>query len=169
LANFYEYSGTLKGAPLANIRAMRGISESMGLRGVLQVEMVPWHSPNLSDKAGVIAELSRSRLYRTYLLALENLISACPLVLSWSAGVPDRRSGVGVEFKANAMRLDLVSSNILEISRTEGGISQAVLWSKNDLRTMGIFVKHGSANLPANKILCTGVKTYDMIAQVLKA
>ena len=168
MARFYERPGTLKGAPRANIKAMKRIGAAMGRTGILQVEMVPWHSPNLSDKERVIAKLSKHALFMSYRSALENLIRACPLVLSWSAGLPALRAGAGVEFKATAMGLDLASANILEIARTERGISQALLWSKDLSRTKGIFVTQGSANLPADDPHGSGVSRYDTIARTLR-
>lgn len=169
MACHYDGGNSINNAARANIEAMKGIASAMGRTGLLQVEMVPWHSPNLPDKDGAVAELSESALFMNYRTALERLIRACPLVLSWSAGFPARRTGTGVDFKANAMGFDLASANILELSRTDRGISQALLWTRDSTTIRGLFVRQGSANLPANRLLSSKIPTYDMIAKTLGA
>jgi hypothetical protein len=147
MAQFYEHSGQLKGAPLANIRAMRGIAAALGYQRVLQVEMVPWHSPKFPDKRKTLERLRSVARYREYAEALGALLARSPVVLSWSGGDPERRSGDGMDFKAAPMGLDLARAHMFEISRTDRA-SQALLWSHDSRGLRGLFVNRAAANLP---------------------
>ena len=150
LGEFYENSGALKGAPLANIKAMRSIAMAMGFSRVLHVEMIPWHSPKLPSKRKVLSELGQHELYAEYAVALRHLLDSASVVLSWSGGDPEKRGGDGVEFKGGALGLDLRTANLLEITRTSRP-SQALLWSRQDEKLRGLFVNRAAANLPKRK------------------
>jgi hypothetical protein len=169
LAEFYEGSPDLNGSARGNVRRMKEIARALGRPGVLQVELIPWHSASLPNKDRALSRLSEHELYADYYDALTRLIGVSPVVLSWSAGIPERRGGVGVEFKANAMKLDVASAELLKISSREGGVSQGLLWKREAGRLRGLFVTRGSANLPADRTLESGTTRYRSIAAAVSA
>ena len=170
MASYYEKSAGLNSSARANVRRMIEIAKAIGRPGFLQVEMIPWHSGKLDNKDKVLSALSAHEPYRKYRSSLEDLLSSCPVVLSWSAGIPERRGGVGVRFKADAMQLDLASASLLEISSGTNGPSQGLFWQRKSGRLTALFVNQGSANLPANREMPgSGIKTYEAIAAAVRA
>jgi hypothetical protein len=167
MADFYETSGELKGAPLANIRAMRGIADALGFSRVLQVEMIPWHSATLPKKSKVLQDLKDHPNFQAYAATLRALIDSATVVLSWSGGTPDKRGGDGVEFKSAALRLNLDAANMFEITRTTKP-SQALFWSKQNEKIRGLFVNRAAANLP-KRLDSNGDDRYAQIADIMRS
>jgi hypothetical protein len=162
MARYYLESGELKGAALANIKAMIGIAKALGFSRVIQIEGFPWHSSTLPNKRALQRDLAGHPAYAEYDQVMRNILKASPVVLSWSAGRPEIRSGNGVEFKAELMGLELERANLIALGRKKT-ISQGLIWQKDSSGLRGLFVRTGSAGLPKNK-RSNGGQLYDAIA-----
>jgi hypothetical protein len=131
---------------------MKRIARQFGASGVRQIEMIPWHSVSLPDKRVAIAQLlAEEPSYRLYRNALDELLRTYPLVLSWSAGTPLRRSGAGMEMKAEQIGLDLGRAHVFALERRRD-VSQALLWQCEAEKFRGLFVTQGAASLPSSGV-----------------
>jgi hypothetical protein len=138
-------------APAArgNIAAMKRIGALLGRPRIMQIELIPWHSPSLPNKAAVFSTLERDdRLYAGYAKALRGFLDDAPVVLSWCAGTPERRAGAGIEAKARQIGLALPTANLQPLERAATGVSQALLHARTNGRVRGLFVNQGSASMP---------------------
>lgn len=153
-------------AARANIAAMKRIARQFGATGVRQIEMIPWHSVSLPDKRGTIARLlAEEPSYKHYRTALDELLKTHPLVLSWSAGTPLRRSGAGMEMKAEQIGLDLGRAHILPLERRRD-VSQALLWQLDGATFRGLFVTQGAASLPSAGVNRSGQDQAQLLSEL---
>lgn len=150
LSRFYEQpKADISVAARSNISAMKRIARSFGASGVRQIEMIPWHSVSLPNKSGATARLLAAEpSYVAYRRALDRLLRSYPLVLSWSAGIPGKRGGSGMEMKAEQIGLNLKTAEMLILERRTD-VSQALLWHTHEGRLRGLFVTQGAASLPS--------------------
>ncbi len=169
LGSFYSAPrAPISAAARANIASMIRIAGLFGAGQVLQAEAVPWHSATLPQKRQVIDDLRREEpTFARYEDALRTFLQREPLVLAWSAGTPSSRSGEGLELKAALIGLDLGKAALLELERTDRGVSQALLWREDKGRLRGLFVTAGSATLPATGLNRAGDDKGRLIAEIL--
>lgn len=162
------YLKHLKGPARSNIEKMMQLASALGYTGVIQVEMIPWHSPYLPNKQKVMKLLERAEAYDRYLTALRGFIEQQPVVLSWAAGSkPSSRTGEGVAFKAEMLGIDLATCRLVELGRKKE-ISQCLLLDRQSENVRGLFVTQGSASLPANVASSDGHPKYDVIVRAIR-
>jgi len=79
LGAFYEQE--LVGKPAGHrIDAMKKLSSMIGLEGVCQVEMCPFHSPSLRNKKGLLREFDKEGLLKRYMEEVEEFLISRPAV-----------------------------------------------------------------------------------------
>ncbi len=150
LGRYYaDPNGPINASARAKNAAMSRIAALLGYRGVVQIEGLPWHSPNLV-KARMEQVATEDLVARRYTRVLSDYLDTQAVVLSFCAGTPEAERNAGVDIKARLLGLDVRSAVMTPLKRSKTGrLSQALFCARRDGRVRGLFVNQGSDSLPA--------------------
>lgn len=151
LADFYERK--LKGKARTRIEAVKNIADVCGNKGVLQIELIPFHSSQLPDKARVLREIGSDEVCSEYLRHVraairERSVLCISAVTTRMALSKEIELSPWLSWQTSIMNLDRSTAEFLPLVYKGGRVTCAALISKRPGCVKALVLMQGSNQLP---------------------
>jgi hypothetical protein len=157
LGDFYETK--LSGQARHRITKLRRLSSCLGYKGVMQVELIPFHSATLSQKSKLLGEIDKKgTLLGRYVELLGKFLRDRPVISIQAVSTKAllrRKTELSpwLRHVAKIAGLDLTDVHFVSLVE-KGRKTTAAAWVSKREPRKALVLMMGANNLPGNKGLC---------------
>jgi hypothetical protein len=138
----------LTGQARQRIDKLEKLSESLGYEGVMQVEAIPFHSPDLPQKNALLEPIKKAELLGSYAGQLESFLRDKPVVIPQTSNRPEKRSSRWLTWITTVAGLNLSRAEFVPLVWKDTEITGAA-WVSGEGVGKPLVLMMGMTTLPA--------------------